>query len=65
MKNKIKKFIKENEVCEFELGSQEWLELVAYIIGYEGDVEDLLDEDIDFDAEKAIEILEELDVEVF
>ena len=64
MKNKIKQFVKQNDITEMEMGSQEWLELVAHVIGFEGDVEDLLDNDIDFDAEKAYEILEELDVEV-
>ena len=64
MKNKIKKFVKQNDITEMEMGSQEWLELVAYVIGFEGDIEDLLDEDIDFDADEAYEILEELGVEV-
>ena len=64
MKNKIKKFVKQNDITKMEMGSQEWLELVAYVIGFEGDIEDLLDEDIDFDADEAYEILEELGVEV-
>ena len=65
MKNKIKQFIKQNDITEMESGTEEWLELIAYVIGFEGDIEDLLDEDIDFDADKAYEILEELGVEVF
>jgi hypothetical protein len=64
MKNKIKQFIKQNDITEMESGTEEWLELIAYVIGFEGDIEDLLDEDIDFDADKAYEILEELGVEV-
>ena len=65
MKNKIKQFIKQNDITEMESGTEEWLELIAYVIGFEGDIEDLLDEDIDFDADEAYEILEELGVEVF
>ena len=65
MKNKIKQFIKQNDITEIESGTEEWLELIAYVIGFEGDIEDLLDEDIDFDADEAYEILEELGVEVF
>ena len=64
MKNKIKQFVKQNSITEMESGTEEWLELIAYVIGFEGDIEDLLDEDIDFDADEAYEILEELGVEV-
>ena len=65
MKKMIKEFVVKNNITEMEMGTEEWVEMVAYVIGFEGDIEDLLNEDIDFDADKAIEILETLDVEVY
>jgi len=64
MKNLIKQFILITEYTEMEMGTEEWLEMIAYVIGFEGDNEDLLDMDFDFDADEAVEILESLNVEI-
>ena len=64
MKHLIKQFILITEYTEMEMGTEEWLEMIAYVIGFEGDNEDLLDMDFDFDADEAIEILESLNVEI-
>jgi len=64
MKHLIKQFILITEYTEMEMGTEEWLEMIAYVIGFEGENEDLLDMDFDFDADEAIEILESLNVEI-
>ena len=70
MKNKIKQFIKQNDITEMENGSVEWIEMVIYVTGFEGDESDFFeaienDEAPEFDALLAEEILDELGVEVF
>ena len=65
MKKLIKQFIEKTGYQEMEMGTEEWLEMIAFVIGFEGDNEDLLDMDFDFDADEAIEILESLNVEIF
>ena len=65
MEELIKQFIKKTGYQEMEMGTEEWLEMVAHVIGFEGDIEDLLDMDLDFDDDEAIEILETLNVEVY
>ncbi len=62
MKDIIKLFVERNNITELETGTDEWLEFVAFILGC--DVDDVLDIE-NFDAEEAIGILEELDVEVY
>ena len=67
MKTSIKQFIEKTGYTEIETGTEEWMEMVAHVIDFTGDITDLLDMDVDqnqFNAEDAIGILDSLNVEV-
>ena len=67
MKTSIKQFIEKTGYTEIETGTEEWMEMVAHVIDFTGDITDLLDMDVDqnqFNAEDSIGILDSLNVEV-
>jgi len=67
MKTSIKQFIEKTGYTEIETGTEEWMEMVAHVIDFTGDITDLLDMDVDqnqFNAEDDIGILDSLNVEV-
>ena len=55
MKKQIKQYIKNNDITEFELGTDEWVEFITHL--------NPNTDELDFD--KIESILEDLDIEVY
>ena len=55
MKKLIKQYIKENDITEFELGTEEWVDFINHL--------NPNTDELDFD--KIESILEDLDIEVY